>query len=40
VQRDEANPRAVVYATTARFLALFQLRSLEDLPRTQDLQQL
>jgi segregation and condensation protein B len=40
VQRDEENPRAVVYVTTARFLALFQLRSLEDLPRTQDLQQL
>ncbi len=40
VKRGETNPRAVVYATTARFLALFQLRSLEDLPRTQDLQQL
>ncbi len=40
VHRDEENPRAVVYVTTARFLALFQLQSLEDLPRTQDLQQL
>jgi segregation and condensation protein B len=40
VQRDEANARAVVYVTTARFLSLFELRSLDDLPRTQDLQQL
>jgi segregation and condensation protein B len=40
VHRGEDNPREVVYVTTARFLALFQLQSLEDLPRTQDLQQL
>ncbi len=40
VQRGEENPREVVYVTTPRFLALFQLRSLDDLPRTQDLQQL
>jgi segregation and condensation protein B len=40
VQRGEENPREVVYVTTARFLGLFQLRSLDDLPRTQDLQQL
>jgi segregation and condensation protein B len=40
VQRSPANSRDVVYSTTGRFLALFQLRSLEDLPRTQDLQQL
>jgi segregation and condensation protein B len=40
VRRGEESPRTVVYASTARFLALFELRSLEDLPRTQDLQQL
>ncbi|HTU23566.1 MAG TPA: SMC-Scp complex subunit ScpB [Gemmataceae bacterium] len=40
VQRGEANQREVVYSTTSRFLSLFQLRSLEDLPRTQDLQKL
>ncbi len=40
VQRGEAGQREVVYGTTSRFLALFQLRSLDDLPRTQDLQKL
>jgi segregation and condensation protein B len=40
VQRGEAGQREVSYGTTQRFLALFQLRSLDDLPRTQDLQQL
>jgi segregation and condensation protein B len=30
--------REVSYSTTARFLTLFSLRSLDDLPRTQDLQ--
>ena len=40
VGRGEANAREAVYSTTPRFLALFQLRSLDDLPRTQDLQQL
>jgi chromosome segregation and condensation protein ScpB len=30
----------VSYGTTGRFLRLFHLRSLDDLPRTQDLQQL
>jgi segregation and condensation protein B len=40
VQRGEASPREVAYSTTGRFLALFQLRSLDELPRTQDLQQL
>jgi segregation and condensation protein B len=40
VQRGEASPREVVYSTTGRFLALFQLRTLDELPRTQDLQQL
>jgi segregation and condensation protein B len=40
VQRGEAGPREVCYGTTPRFLKLFQLRSLDDLPRTQDLQKL
>jgi segregation and condensation protein B len=40
VQRGEADQREVMYSTTSRFLALFQLRSLDDLPRTQDLQKL
>jgi segregation and condensation protein B len=30
----------VVYSTTARFLSLFGLRSLDDLPRTQELQRM
>jgi segregation and condensation protein B len=40
VQRGEADQREVTYRTTSRFLSLFQLRSLDDLPRTQDLQKL
>lgn len=40
VQRGETNPREVCYGTTTRFLKLFQLRGLDDLPRTQDLQRL
>jgi segregation and condensation protein B len=40
VQRAEAAQREVAYGTTPRFLELFGLSSLEDLPRTQDLQQL
>jgi segregation and condensation protein B len=40
VQRGEADQREVMYSTTSRFLTLFQLRSLDDLPRTQDLQKL
>jgi segregation and condensation protein B len=40
VQRGEADRREVAYSTTSRFLTLFQLRSLDDLPRTQDLQRL
>jgi segregation and condensation protein B len=40
VQRGEADRREVTYSTTSRFLTLFQLRSLDDLPRTQDLQKL
>jgi segregation and condensation protein B len=40
VRRGEAGQREVTYATTPRFLELYKLRSLEDLPRTQDLQRL
>jgi segregation and condensation protein B len=40
VQRADAQQRQVSYGTTQRFLELFQLRSLEDLPQTQDLQRL
>jgi segregation and condensation protein B len=40
VQRGDAAQREVAYGTTARFLKLFNLTSLDDLPRTQDLQQL
>ena len=40
VQRADAEQPAVAYGTTPRFLELFGLSSLEDLPRTQDLQQL
>ncbi len=40
VQRAEAGTREVFYGTTPRFLELFGLRSLDDLPRTQDLQQI
>jgi segregation and condensation protein B len=40
VQRADAEQREVAYGTTGRFLELFGLSSLEDLPRTQDLQQL
>jgi segregation and condensation protein B len=40
VQRADASSREVAYGTTPRFLELFELTSLEDLPRTQDLQQL
>ncbi len=39
-QRGDATQREVAYGTTARFLKLFGLTSLDDLPRTQDLQQL
>ena len=38
VRRGESNE--AVYATTSRFLALFGLRDLDDLPRTQDLRKL
>ena len=40
VQRAEAGTREVFYGTTSRFLELFGLRSLDDLPRTQDVQQI
>jgi segregation and condensation protein B len=38
VQRADAQQREVAYGTTPRFLELFGLATLEDLPRTQDLQ--
>jgi segregation and condensation protein B len=40
VQRADAASREVAYGTTARFLEVFGLSSLEDLPRTQDLERL
>jgi segregation and condensation protein B len=40
VQRGEAGRREVFYGTTSRFLELFQLSSLDDLPQTADLQKL
>lgn len=40
VQRGDPSQQEVCYGTTARFLRLFGLRSLDDLPRTQDLQKM
>ncbi|MBY0521761.1 MAG: SMC-Scp complex subunit ScpB [Gemmataceae bacterium] len=40
VSRGEAESREVAYGTTPRFLELFGLSSLDDLPQTQDLQRL
>lgn len=40
VHRAEAGQREVSYGTTPRFLELFGLRSMDDLPQTQDLQKL
>jgi segregation and condensation protein B len=40
VQRGESSQREVSYGTTPRFLELFGIRNLDDLPRTQDLQKL
>lgn len=40
VQRAEAPGQDVTYSTTTRFLRMFGLRSLDDLPRSQDLQKL
>jgi segregation and condensation protein B len=38
LDRDEANPRVARYSTTVRFLRLFGVESLADLPRTTDLE--
>jgi segregation and condensation protein B len=40
IQRADAQQREVSYGTTQRFLDLFHLRSLDDLPQTHDLQRL
>ena len=40
VHRAEVSRREVAYGTTGRFLELFGLKSIDDLPQTQDLQQL
>jgi segregation and condensation protein B len=40
VPEPAAGSTEAAYGTTARFLELFKLRSLDDLPRTDDLQQL
>ncbi len=40
VYRADADQREVSYGTTPRFLEWFGLQSLDDLPRTQDLQQI
>jgi segregation and condensation protein B len=40
LQRGAGGPKEVCYGTTPRFLSLFKLRNLDDLPRTQDLQQM
>jgi len=40
VQRGAADQREASYCTTPRFLNLFHLRSLDDLPRTQELHKL
>ena len=40
VQRGESDRREALYRTTPRFLSVFYLRSLDDLPRTQDLHRL
>lgn len=39
-QRDDGDKREILYATTPRFLEVFGLSSLEDLPQTQDLQKI
>ena len=39
LERNEANPRRPVYWTTERFLELFGLSSLGDLPRSSELEQ-
>jgi segregation and condensation protein B len=40
IQRPDAGPRDSAYVTTPRFLELFGLGSLDDLPQTGDLQRL
>jgi segregation and condensation protein B len=40
LHRGDADRREVTYGTTGRFLELFKLRTLDDLPQTQDLQRL
>jgi segregation and condensation protein B len=40
VQRSEGKSGEAMYSTTPRFLKVFELRSLDDLPRTLDLQKL
>lgn len=40
VQRGSGEGQDIAYGTTARFLRLFGLRSLDDLPRTADLQRM
>jgi segregation and condensation protein B len=40
VSRAESGGRDVQYGTTSRFLDLFGLKSLDDLPQTEDLQRL
>jgi len=40
LERDEKEPPVVVYRTTGKFLDLFGLQSLDDLPRTQDPQEM
>jgi segregation and condensation protein B len=40
VRRADAEQREVSYGTTDKFLTMFELGSLEDLPRTQDLQRI
>ncbi|MGD9719830.1 MAG: SMC-Scp complex subunit ScpB [Pirellulales bacterium] len=37
IERDEAQPRRAIYRTTDRFLALFNLANLDELPRGADL---
>jgi segregation and condensation protein B len=39
LQRSESEPRRARYVTTARFLQLFGLKNLDDLPRSHDLEE-
>src|SRR5262245_25591887 len=40
LQRGDSSQREATYGTTPRFLELFGLQNLEDLPRTEDLRQI